>query len=145
MALCIPPVQSQSFFGGFCDYRNDAPVTLLRNPCEQCVTRTSSHPRMATKAAPDLQNLLICCLPLSDSALTMEAKVLSGGNFVALACLLHSWDGFGGGGAAAVAGGPYERGSAVQQSHEDSLTSTWERKKSNFRCVNKDLERRLQM
>lgn len=28
---------------------------------------------------------------------------------------------------------------------KDSLTGTWERKKGNFRCVNKDLEGRLQM
>lgn len=32
---------------------------------------------MATEAAPDVQNLLICCLPLSDNVLMMEAKVFS--------------------------------------------------------------------
>lgn len=91
MAVRIPPFQSESF-GVFMTTKtpkngsgkenrnqNDAPVTSLCNPCEHCVILTFSLP----------QNLLICCLPLSDSALMMEAKV-RWGNFVALACLLHS-------------------------------------------------------
>lgn len=56
-------------------------VTTYESLCVACIIIhtyiTFSHPKMETRAAPDVENLLICWLLLSDSVLMMEGKVLS--------------------------------------------------------------------
>lgn len=56
-------------------------VTTYESHCVECIiiltNITFSHPKMETRASPDVENLLICWLLLSDSVLMMEGKVLS--------------------------------------------------------------------